>query len=61
VYDCFYEINLKAWDTAAAAVILKEAGGEVSNEFGAPYTLNDRCIVGSNTALHSGFINLLGC
>ena len=61
VYDCFYEINLKAWDTAAAVVILNEAGGNVSNEFGEAYTLNDRCLVGSNTLLHGQFVELLKC
>ncbi len=61
VYDCFYEINLKAWDTAAAVLILLESGGEVSNEYGKPYTLNDRCIVGTNKLLHDDFVKLLGC
>jgi len=61
VYDCFYEINLKAWDTSAAVLILLEAGGSVSNEFGDSYTLNDKCIVGTNSKLHSDFIALLGC
>ena len=61
VYDSFYEINLKAWDTAAAIVILNEAGGKASNEHGQPYTLNDRCVVGSNSILHDEIIKLLGC
>lgn len=61
VYDCFYEINLKAWDTAAAVLILSEAGGQTSNELGKSYNLNDRCIVCTNTILHDDFVKLLGC
>jgi len=61
VYDCFYELNLKAWDTAAATAILVEAGGKATNEYGDDYNLNDRCIVGTNSLLHKEFLELLGC
>jgi myo-inositol-1(or 4)-monophosphatase len=61
VYDCFYELNLKAWDTAAAAAILSEAGGKMTNEHGDEYSLNDRCIVATNGILHEDFLKLLDC
>jgi myo-inositol-1(or 4)-monophosphatase len=61
VYDCFYELNLKAWDTAGAAVILREAGGITTNEYCDEYSLNDRCIVATNGVLHKEFLELLAC
>ena len=30
-FDAFYEYNLKAWDVAAGAFIIKQAGGQVSD------------------------------
>lgn len=61
VYDCFYELNLKPWDTAAGVLMVTEAGGKISNEFGQPYTFDQNCIVATNSALHDEFVELLGC
>jgi myo-inositol-1(or 4)-monophosphatase len=30
-FDCFYEYDLKSWDVAAGSLIVKEAGGKVSD------------------------------
>ena len=32
--DCFYEMNLKPWDYAAGLLILREAGGKITNWLG---------------------------
>jgi len=59
--DAFWETGLKAWDVAAGLLLLKEAGGLVTDYQGAPYVLGlSRDILGSNGRLHEpimGFLN----
>lgn len=43
----FYELNLNPWDLAAGAVLVKEAGGRVTDTLGRPYTLATRHPVAS--------------
>lgn len=59
IFDAFYEINLKPWDTAAGALIVTEAGGKVSNELGATFELTARGVVASNANIHDKFLSLL--
>lgn len=59
VFDAFYEINLKPWDTAAGALIVTEAGGKVSNELGGVFELTSRGIVASSANVHDKFLSLL--
>jgi len=59
-FEGFYEINLKAWDVSAGILIVNEAGGIVSNEFGNNYNMfEDKCIVASNGLIHKEFIEIL--
>ena len=59
-YDGFYEINLMPWDVSAGSLIVSEAGGVITNEFGAPYNMfEDRCIVASNGKVHKEFLEYL--
>lgn len=51
VFDAFWEKHLKPWDTAAGAVIVREAGGVVHNFFGQDFNLNDPGILASNSLL----------
>jgi myo-inositol-1(or 4)-monophosphatase len=53
VFDVFWERNLQPWDMAAGALIVREAGGVVTNFEGAPYTTKDRHIVAGSPALHA--------
>jgi myo-inositol-1(or 4)-monophosphatase len=56
-FDGFYEINLKPWDVSAGIIILKEAGGIVTNDKGEKYDMfNDKCIVASNGTIHNEFL-----
>ncbi len=50
--DGFWEFGLKAWDFAAAQVLIEEAGGKITNIAGQPLTLNDTDILASNTKIH---------
>ncbi len=51
-FDGFWEENLKPWDTAAAALIVREAGGRLTTLAGTPFTLDADFVVASNTLLH---------
>jgi myo-inositol-1(or 4)-monophosphatase len=60
ILDGFYEINLKPWDVSAGMLILKEAGGFVSNDAGEEFDMfNDKCIVASNGLIHKELIQFL--
>ncbi len=59
IFDAFYEINLKPWDTAAGALIVTEAGGKVSNELGSAFELTSRGVVASSANIHDKFLSLL--
>ena len=57
--DAYYEIGLKIMDTAAAQLILKEAGGKITDFEGNAIVNNYERIVASNTRVHDELINLL--
>lgn len=40
----YFEADLNPWDLAAGALIIQEAGGEVTDVFGKPYTLSTRLV-----------------
>jgi myo-inositol-1(or 4)-monophosphatase len=47
-FDGFWEEGLKPWDTAAGSIIVKEAGGKVTNYEGEVYTPYQENIVAAN-------------
>ncbi len=57
-FDGFFELGLKPWDVAAAVLILKEAGGAVSDEKGDPYEWSE-IIVSSNFLIHDQILSSL--
>lgn len=50
--DGFWELDLKPWDTAAATVIVREAGGKISRLNGQKFSITDRDLLASNGCLH---------
>ncbi len=52
VFDGFWERRLSPWDVAAGVLLVREAGGEVSNFKGGPFDLEDPELIASNAALH---------
>ena len=54
-FDGFWELNLKAWDTAAGTLIVREAGGVVTDFSGRPYQPGDPEIAASNARIHTQF------
>jgi myo-inositol-1(or 4)-monophosphatase len=58
-FDGFYAPNLHAWDAAAGVVILREAGGHVTNLDGSPYDLNTPDILATNGLIHDAMIQVV--
>lgn len=52
-FDGFYEYSLHAWDVAAAALIIQEAGGVVTNWDGGEDWLFGQRLVTGNKMIHS--------
>jgi myo-inositol-1(or 4)-monophosphatase len=52
-FDAFWEFGLKSWDTAAGMLIVKEAGGMVTDLLGRPYHPGDPDILVSNGRIHN--------
>ena len=57
--DGFWETKLQSWDKAAGMIIVKEAGGRLSNFLGMPLTLDDKQNVASNGKIHHEMIQVL--
>jgi myo-inositol-1(or 4)-monophosphatase len=52
VFDGFWERRLSAWDIAAGALLVEEAGGRVSDLSGKPLNLDAGQLLASNESLH---------
>lgn len=57
--DGFWELKLKPWDVAAGVLLVREAGGMVTDFSAAPYDVFTDKIVASNGRIHSEMIALL--
>lgn len=58
--DGFWELSLNPWDVAAGSLIVREAGGSITDLEGAPYRLEVPQLVASNGHLHGKLIGALG-
>ena len=52
-YEGFWESGLKPWDTAAGCLLVREAGGFVTDWRGASQPVCDSTVLAGNDALHS--------
>ncbi len=59
IFDAFWEFDLKAWDVAAGALMIQEAGGRVEAIAGGPLDLTEGLILASNGAIHGAVRELL--
>jgi myo-inositol-1(or 4)-monophosphatase len=57
--DGFVENGLAAWDTAAGALMVREAGGEISDLAGNPSTLGALETIASNGTIHRELLSLV--
>ena len=58
-FDGFWELNLGAWDSAAGALIVEEAGGQVTDFSGGPFSKYEPEILASNGLIHPQMMNIL--
>jgi len=58
-FDGFWELGLNPWDTAAAVLILKEAGGQVTTFSGDEYSIYIKEILASNSIIHGQMMEIL--
>lgn len=56
--DAYYERGIHAWDVAAGALILEEAGGRVTDYRGGPFAPDGGELVASNGPLHPALVGL---
>ena len=52
-FEGFWEFGLHSWDTAAGMLMVREAGGTVTDMEGRPYRPGDRSILASNGRVHN--------
>ena len=58
-FDGFWELKLKPWDVAAGSLIVREAGGTVSDFTGRPFSVQEEEIVASNDKIHDQLVEIL--
>lgn len=57
-FEGFWEFGLKSWDAAAGTLIVREAGGVVTDFSGRPYRAGDRELLASNGRVHGEIIQV---
>jgi myo-inositol-1(or 4)-monophosphatase len=58
-FDGYWELGLKPWDTAAGMLILREAGGVVTDFKGEPFKPEMQEILASNGKIQKEMMELL--
>jgi myo-inositol-1(or 4)-monophosphatase len=57
--DGYWELRLGAWDVAAGALLVEEAGGQLTNLTGGPLDLAAPAVVASNGRIHDAMLDVL--
>ncbi len=58
-FDGFYEHKLEAWDSAAGALIVQEAGGKVTDFNGNPFSPYQHRILATNGIIHDEMLEII--
>ena len=58
-FEAFYEYSLQAWDVAAGAFIVEQAGGRVSDFNGGKNYIFGKEIVAANGSIFNSFLNVV--
>lgn len=57
-FDAFYEYGLNPWDCAAGAIIIREAGGDVTDFWGGQTQIFGRTLVCSNGLIQESMLDI---
>ncbi len=58
-FDGYWEMKLKAWDVAAGALLVAEAGGRVTGWRGEPPSIDRGAVVASNGRIHDEMLAVI--
>ena len=58
-FDGFWELRLGAWDVAAGAVLVEEAGGRITGIDGAPLDVDAPTLLATNGVIHDEMLRAL--
>jgi myo-inositol-1(or 4)-monophosphatase len=58
-FDGLWEAGLSPWDIAAGALVVREAGGRISDYAGASHLMDGRPILASNGHVHAEMLEIL--
>ena len=58
-YEAYWELGLAPWDQAAGIVIVREAGGRVTDVFGTDSIPTTRLVLASNGLIHDGLQGII--
>ncbi|HJQ22235.1 MAG TPA: inositol monophosphatase family protein [Gemmatimonadaceae bacterium] len=58
-YEAFWELRLAPWDVAAGILLVREAGGRVTDLLGKPAPVDHGPIVAGNPAIHAWLLSQL--
>jgi myo-inositol-1(or 4)-monophosphatase len=59
-FDAYFEFGLKPWDVAAGILLVREAGGFISDTSGKPYQLGGPSLLATNAHLLDTMVEILG-
>ena len=57
--DAYWEVKLKPWDVAAGQLLVREAGGRVSDHEGEPFSIYNHRVLASNGLVHEAMVEIL--
>ncbi len=57
--DGFWEPKLSPWDVAAGSLLVREAGGEVTDFKGGPFSIYEGQVLASNGIIHADMLDVL--
>jgi myo-inositol-1(or 4)-monophosphatase len=58
-FDCYWEASVSPWDVAAGSLMVLEAGGQVTDLVGRPFSLEAGEILATNGHIHSALVEAL--
>ncbi len=58
-FDAYWERSIQAWDMAAGLLMVREAGGIVTDPDGRPLEVGEGDVLAANSSIHKHMVALL--